>query len=159
MSYRVWGDRISTGDFVALSAFQVIKLNKNFVILAAKVSLIVYNSPVYDFIRGNLYTVVNGKPESLICTSDNIFKPADVCAVANGVKEIYFTFKSPYGVRFSGLDQIAFVLTASGYVGDANSHLAMQKAWPDPVYKLNFTPTLENLPVAPRRIALIGART
>lgn len=158
--WKVWGDPITTADMSGNLVYQKLKPNDDIFCLAVRIWVIVYNNPTYTSLSLKLYSedTATTAPGNLILSSDNVQLKADVCTLANGVKEIWFHFNSPNGIALNTATNYYFVLNAVGYTGDASSHLAWMKAWPDPVYTTNLSTTVESLAVAPKTIYIIGSR-
>lgn len=159
MSKKWYAERISTGQLSDKSIFQLFKINSNQLLLSTRVQLCVFNSPIFTGLKGHIYSVQNNAPVELIATSSNSFDAADISTQANGIREIYFEFNPPKGIKLNGSTFYALVLSATTYVGDETTHIGWVKAWPQPAYPTNFTANFENLLSAPKTLALFGAST
>lgn len=158
MSYRVFADQIYSSDLTDKSCHQRFILGSNCLLLSIRLSLVLYNAPEIVGLRANIYSSRSEIPNSLLHTSENKFETSDISTEDNAVKEIFFEFKKPDGVKLSGLEEYCIVLSAESYTGNATSHIAWVKQWPTPTYRENFDPTFQNLLTSPRTLAFIGAK-
>jgi hypothetical protein len=153
---KVFGDRFSTGDLSAQDAYQLFKISQDMLLLAARLEIVVFNSPSFSNLNASIFSVKNNLPDTLICTSDNSFSLTELTSQAYALKEIFFSFRGPNGQMLSSNEFYAIVLNATSYVGDENSHLAWKKGFPDPTYLLNDPISLEHLQICQRQVAFIG---
>lgn len=158
MGWRVFGERWATSELTDTTKAQKFKPNDDMLLLAVRTWVIVYNNPTYTSLNMKIYSNNAGSPGTLLHTSDNVQLKADVCTLANGVKEIYFAFNAPQGVPLQASDYYHIVINGSGYTGSDSAHLAWMKAFPDPVYQTGISVTFENLAVSPYAMYFIGAR-
>jgi hypothetical protein len=99
---------------------------------------------------------VSNGPSRLKATSINSWSTGDILQnEPHGIAEVYFEFL-PFGVRKD--DKYHIVINADTYTKTDNSFIAWRNAWPDPVYKTNYTPTGLNFLESPYMItAFIGS--
>lgn len=154
----MWGDRMSASDLTAPNAYQLIQPHSDMLLRAVRTKVLLFNGPAFSNLKLSLYSVYNSLPAALICNSSNSYAKADVSAHDNACREIFFEFNPPHGRELVASEIYALVLSASGYSGDETSNLGWKKAWPDPSYALNFTPTMEHINTAPYDLTLIGAQ-
>lgn len=158
MAWTVWGDDWESGQLSNTEKFQTMKFNKNTVLRAIRTWVIVINDPVFTDLNMKIYSneIVSGDntPVKLLHTSTDSRTKAEVHTLEHGVKEIYFTFND---VPLQSETFYNFVINGTGYVPTGSSYLAWMKAFPDPVYSNNFTPSLETLNIAPYQIYAIGS--
>lgn len=159
MGWTVWGDVFESGQLSDTSMFCSVSFGENIILRAMRTWVIAYNDPTFTDLSMKIYSnePVGGynTPKKLLYTSTDVRTKAEILTLENGVKEIYFTFDDE---PINGNDIYNVVLSGSGYVPTGSSYLAWMKAWPDPVYASGFTPTYENLMVAPYQIYAIGGR-
>lgn len=157
MGHRVWADRFESGQLSNTDMFQTIKLGDNKIVIAIRTWLVIYNSPTFTNLKMHIYSnevvSTDNTPRVLLATSTNSFNLSDITTYANAKREVYFKFNF---VPFKDQDLYNLVMSADGYVYSESSHLAWVKGWPDPVYKTSFTPTFENLLIAPYEAYAIG---
>lgn len=158
MAWTVWADNFETGELSNTNKFQSIKFKGNYLLKAIRTWVLIYNDPVFTNLNMKIYSndVVLGKntPKNLITTSVDVRTKAEVHTLANGVKEIYFTFND-FPVQSETIYNL--VINGSGYVPTLNSYLGWVKSWPDPVYQDGYTPTFETLLVAPYQVYAVGS--
>lgn len=152
--WKVYADTVSTADAVGTTMSQKVDFNKNIILRACRIWIICYGNPNFTSLTMKIYSNDGGSPKKLLHTSTNSPTKAEVITLDNGVKEIYFNFNYPV---FDADDSYHFVLQAAGYTYSDASHFSWKKAWPDPVYTTNWTPTSINLLTAPRAIYFIGS--
>jgi hypothetical protein len=157
---KVWADPWSAGALSDASMFQPITIADDMVLAAVRTSVVVIGNPVFTSLCMKLYSneTVGGlaTPRKLLATSTDVRTKAEVHTLPHGVKEVYFTFGN---LPLKGGDTYNLVVNGTGYAPVADSSLlAWRKAWPDPVYRGGFTPTLINVNAAPYELYLIGAR-
>jgi len=159
MGWKVWGDNWETGELDNTNKYQTLRVNNSNIILRwVRTWVIVINDPVFTDLNMKIYSneVVSGDntPKKLLHTSltPDLTK-TQIIALENGVKEIYFKFNE---VPLQKDTFYNFVVNGDGYVPTASSYLCWMKAFPDPVYSNNFTPTLERLPYAPYQMYIGG---
>lgn len=157
MSLKTLGGWISTTQMSQKEAAQRFKLHENMLLLAVKIQVIIFNAPTVESLRAKIYSVRNGLPIVELASSYNSFDLAEMCAQNSGLVELYFNFSEPHGIKLNGQEEYCLVLGADTYVGNDGSHLAWKRAWPDNIYSLNYTPSIENAGVSPYHLAFIGA--
>lgn len=157
MTWTVWGQRFDTADFPGTTYFQKFKVQSDLYALAVRTWVIAYNNPTFTSISGLIYSDRNGSPGKLLFTSSNQITKAEMITQANGVKEIYFEFAPNEGIPLRAGDYFHLVLSVSGYTGDASSHLAWRKAYPDPVYSTGLPTTPEKIGIFPYAVTIEGA--
>lgn len=136
--WRVWAERLETADFVGVPRmFQTVKFHKNIILKGMRTWVIVYNNPNFTNLEMRIYANHGGVQGKLLYTSSNVITKAQMITLANGVKEIFFDFDTlPI---FKDEDTYLFTLMANGYTGDATSHIAWMRAYPDPVYRTGLS--------------------
>lgn len=157
--WTVYGDPWESGELANTNKFQTIKYKDNIILKAIRTWVIVVNDPTFTNLTMKIYsnTVVSSDntPVKLLYTSTNTLTKSEIITLANGVKEIYFTFDD---VPMQEETLYNLVINGAGYVYSSSSHLAWMKAWPDPVYTAGYTPTSESLAVAPYQVYAIGGK-
>lgn len=155
---KVYGNPIYTADISNKATYQRFKLPSDFLLLSVRMGMIYYNSPVFTDLKLSLYSDNSQSlPGGLIAESSNSVTSSDVSTLAYADKEIYFEWNTPHGIHLQGEQWYHLVLSSASYVGNENSHIALKKSWPSHPHE-NFTPTLENLAVAPWEFSFIGAQ-
>jgi hypothetical protein len=152
--WRVWGWRYDTSELADTTVYQPVIFNKKAILEGCRIWVIAYNDPVFTSLSMKIYSDKDGLPKTLLHTSTNVVAKSDMLTLANGIKEIFFTFNRP---TFNSTDTYHFVLNATGYTGNTGSHLAWMKAFPDPVYREGLTLSVTNLNRNPMTIYFIGA--
>lgn len=156
MGLTAWGDTWSTAAMADTSMFQTISFDENTVLQAVRTWIIGIGNPTFTSLTMKIYSneVVAGAntPRVLLWTSTNAPTKAEIFSKQNGCREIYFEFGLP---ALRAGEKYNLVINATGYTYAELSHLAWRKAWPDPVNKA-FTPTIENLALAPYALYAIG---
>jgi hypothetical protein len=152
----IYGFPLMTAGLSNKATYQRFKVSESSLILAAKIGVVVYNSPSFSDLTLSIYSDRSSLPGALMYSSSNTVTSASICTLANGNKEIYFEFNPPDGVEIRGEEYYHLVLSSLTYVGDDNSHLAWKASWPDHTYS-GFTPDAVNLNLAPFQVSFIGA--
>ena len=94
-------------------------------------------------------------PRALIYTSTNVVTSAQMCTLANGIKEVYFEFNDAI---FNSTDVYHFVPYINGYSGNSTSkHLAWKHSYPDPAYQTGLTIDWNFLLESPYDLTFVGA--
>jgi hypothetical protein len=158
MGWQVYGEPLLTADFsgpVTSKCQKIILPDSPCLLAAIKAWIIVYNDPTFTDLCLKLYSNRNGNPDRLLYTSASVLK-SDILTDLNAVKEVPFLFNDPDGIYLGANDTLWASVSGTGYTGDASSHLAWKKSYPDPVYLTNLTLQFENLHVAPLALVLVG---
>lgn len=158
MGWRVWGSGWDSADEIeGTSLYQPVVFNRDVVLRAARTWIIVVGDPVFDSLSMKIYSnrPVDSfdAPGKLLHSSTDTRAKAEIHTLANGVKEIFFTFAD---IPLKGTEVYNFVINGAGYVPAPNSHLAWMKGFPDPVYATGYTPAIETINRAPFQIYFIG---
>jgi len=157
MGWKVWAEVWKTGELSNANKFQSIKFNKNLILRALRTWIVVYNDPIFTNLNAKIYSneIINtmNAPKKLLYTSSKSLSKSQIITLENGIKEIYFEFNY---VPINGDDTYNIVINGTDYVYGLGSHLGWVKAWPDPIYREGYTPTYENLLVAPYQVYAIG---
>jgi hypothetical protein len=160
MTWRVYADVYDTGELTGEAKSQALKATKNILVKAIRTVVVLVGNPTFTNLKMEVYdnNILANLPSTLKAESMNSFNLGDILTThPNGVAEIYFEF-IPFGIRKT--DTYHIVLKADTYVPTANSFLAWRNAWPDPVYKTNYTPTGLNFLQSPYLItAVIGSES
>lgn len=157
--WKVYGDPFESGELANTNKFVTAKFINNKILIGVRTWIICYNDPKFTSLNMKIYSneVVGGLNtcKKLLYTSTNTILKSEIITLDNGAKEIYFDFNK---IPINGDDRYNFVLSGSGYVYSSSSHIAWMKAFPDPVYAggSGYTPTMENMGVAPYHIYFIG---
>lgn len=154
--WRTFGQQVFTADVGSQSVYQRFQVPKKYLLLSVKTWMIFYNNPTFSGLWIELWSDLGGKPGQLLKSSKVRLK-SELLTKANGFLEIPFDFSAPLGVTLQASDWYHLVINASGYTGDASSHISWMKAFPDPIYDTGYTPTFENLSIAPYQLSMIGA--
>lgn len=157
MGWRVWGDDFKSDDFSNPNKFQTFRPNKDIILENVRTWFIFINDPIFTDINLKIYSneVRNGDntPVELIATS--ISKPkSELITLENGVKETGFEFANPISLGENTWYNV--VINGSGYLPTDTSYICWMKAFPDPVYTNNFTPSFEVLGKAPYQMYIIS---
>ncbi len=159
MPQKLWGEPFLTADFSSTPVkYQPFKVEDNFLLKACRSYFILYNSAAFTSIQMRIYSnaPLTSTPSQLLFTSSTSRTKAQLFpANTNGFKETFFEF-STYPNLKSG-ETYHFVPWISGYTGDASSHVAWVRDFPDPVNRTNLTVETKNLAVFPFRVYAIGA--
>lgn len=158
MGWKVYGKEMLAGELTGSGVSQVVIPDIDTILIGVRLWLIFVGDPVLADLNLKIYgnDSIDDTASSLLHTSSDTRTKAEIITLANGVKEIYFTFNE---VNLNQGDKYHFVLNGTGYVPVVgSSYVAWRVAWPDPVYRNNYTPTSVNLTTAPFFISsLIGA--
>lgn len=157
MGWRVWGDKLLTGELGASGREQPVIFNKNVILLAVRTWVIVNNDPSFTSINMKIYSDDSSSRGKLLHTSDNSVTKSELITSTNGVKEAYFEFDAPTGVPLKGTTTYRFALDGAGYTGSSSSHLAWRIGFPDPVYQNNITVSFNDLLQMPYTMVFVGA--
>ena len=131
MAWKGWGEPLLTADATGVRVYSTFSFTQNAIIQAMRFRIIFYNDPTLTAVTGKIYHD-NGAtaPGELIASSTDSRAKAELNSDGNGLVETYLTFdKIPIRKSMS----IHFVLNMTGYTGTAGSHIAWEKAYPDPV--------------------------
>jgi len=158
MAWEVWGNPYLTGELSNTTRHQPVIFHDDIVLRACRTWVVIYNNPVFTNLQMKIYSseLVGGSqvPKKLLHTSSNSPTKAEIITLSNGVKEIYFDFDFPV---FSANDTYHFVLSGTGYTGTTDSHIAWQKAFPDPVNRTGLTLSANDIGIAPFQLYFIGS--
>ncbi len=156
MAWQVYGVPLETADMSGVTPSQTFTLNSRRLIVAARAWISLYNDPVFTNVYAEIRANAAGTASTVIATSAVLTK-AQVLTLDNGVKEVPFVFATPPGgIPLNGTDTYHFLVRATGYTGDASSHIAWRKDWPVPRYG-DYTPNAGNANTSPYDLTLIGA--
>lgn len=158
MGSLVFGDNFEASDFSSAAKFQTIKFNKNVIVRAFRTWIIVYNDPVFTNLNMKIYSndVVSGDntPKLLLHTSTDVRTKAEIHTLANGIKEIYFTFAD---INFQANTLYNVVINGTGYAPTLTSYLNWMHGFPDPVCDTDYIAAMETLSFSPYQVYAIGA--
>lgn len=158
MAWTVWGEKFETGELANTTHFQTVEFNKNVILRAIRMWVIIYDDPVFTDLNCKIYSndIVSGdnSPKKLLHTSTDVRTKAEVHTLASGVKEIYFTFND---IPMQKNTKYNIVLNGAGYMPTAGSYIAWVKSWPDPIYRTGLTVTTSNVGDLPYQVYYIGA--
>lgn len=126
-----YGEPLLTADASGTRVHSPFSFTKNVIIKAARFRVIVYNDPTLTSINGKIYSDDGSTaPNALIATSTDSRAKAELTSENNAVVETYVTFGN---LSWKAGVVGHFVLGLSGYTGTTSSHIAFEKAYPDPV--------------------------
>lgn len=121
---------------------------------AVRTWIVLYNEPTLGTLSLRIYSNVGTSPGQLVATATKTWTRTDISEDLNDLLEVYFDFDEAIQLN---QDTYHFALWCSGYTGTESSHLAWVKMCPDAL-NTGFTPTFENIAVAPFKVGLIGDR-
>jgi hypothetical protein len=152
MSWRMIGKPISTAEMAAATVYQTLTMPAvgNKLLKAATAGVIFYNDPAFVNLHMRLYT----SGGTLLATSAAWAK-ADILTLDHAYKSIGFTFTSPFPLTAGS--SYRFALYATGYTGDASTHISWRHAYPDPQYREGLTLEAANGDNHPLELSVIGA--
>ncbi|MDZ4678395.1 MAG: hypothetical protein SGI74_12900 [Oligoflexia bacterium] len=160
MGIRVFGEWLKTGDFTGSpQVFSPVLFHDEgvepFILRGLKTFMILYNDPVFTSLEMRIYSDNGGRPGGLVYTSTNVQIKSAITTLANAFKEIWFDFDQLPALPRD--ETFYFVLWANGYTGIETSHIAWQRAWPNPIQRsshLNLDGKF--LSRFPYQVAIIG---
>lgn len=155
MGWRMVGKPYATADMVGTpTVSQKFSLTENQIIRGINAGVIFYNTPVFTSLYLKLYSDRGGSPAYLFATSTNSYTQAQCLAGdTNSYRILGFTF-ADIPARLSTTYHA--VLYASGYTGDASSHIAWRTTYPDPQYRTGITTSAEKGANQPFEFAIIS---
>lgn len=130
MALRVWGEPLLTADATGNRVFSPFIPAKNVILRAIRFRVIFNNDPTLTSIAGRIHANDNGSVGPKIADSTDSRTKLELITQGNGVVESYLTFND---LPLRSGDTYYVLLTLNGYTGTASSHVAWEKAWPDPV--------------------------
>jgi hypothetical protein len=158
MTWRVYADVYEAGELTGTAKSQQFIPKSNQMIKAIRTILVLVGNPNFTNLKMQIYDndFVSQGPSKLKAESITTWSTGELLKTdPHGLVEIYFEFL-PFGVRKD--DKYHIVLNADTYTKTDNSFIAWRNAWPDPVYKTNYTPTGLNYLASPYMItAFIGS--
>jgi len=133
MAIHTWGEILLTADASSTRVYSPISFTKNVILRAMRFRIVYYGSPTINSINGKIYSD-NGStaPNSLLYTSSDSRLTAELNTNGNGLVETYVLFNYPHLAKDTTYH---FVLGLSGYTGTTSSHIAFEKAYPDPIIR------------------------
>lgn len=158
MGWRVWGSGWdSTEELEDGALYQPVLFNRDTVLRAARTWIIVVGDPVFESLSMKIHSnrVIDDfdTPGKILHSSIDVRTKSEIHTLANGVKEIFFTFAD---IPLKGSEVYNFVINGEGYMPAPSSHLAWMKGFPDPVYATGYSPAIETINRAPFQIYFIG---
>lgn len=157
MGWKVYANPFETGELSNTAKFQTVKFVEDKILLAVRTWIVLYNNPTFTNLNMKIYSNDDSSgantPGMLLATSTNTQIKSDIITLENGAREIWFQFDY---FPVNGEDKYNFVVNGDGYTYSDESHIAWMLAWPDPVYSAAYTPTFENLLVAPYQLYAVG---
>lgn len=159
MGWRVWGERLETGDLTSNPprVSQSVKFNENVVLRGCRTWIVVQNKSLITLtgLTMKVYSDRAGAPGKLLHTSTKVWSGlSDIITLEHGVKEIYFDWDDPV---FKSTDTYHFALAATTYTGDVDNHIAWRRGYPDPVYQTNLSILTTKITVFPFALYFIGS--
>ena len=158
--YTRYGNTIEAGGLSDGSYYSMIKSTSDLILKCVRPMLIFYGDPSFTNLRGHIYSndVQTSAPYQSIATSTNVINLSDVKTTHSYIeKSVPFIFND---VALKGSDTYWFVLSSDAYTPVTDvSFIAWSKAWPDPTYKTNYTPTGGNFLTAPHMIESVYGAT
>lgn len=153
MGWRVYADTYNSDSEMGDKTQRVI-FNKNIILRYVRCWVVFYNNPGVTSLNMKIYSDNGGAKGALLHTSTNSLTKAQMITLANGIKEIYFSFPD---IQLDGVNTYHFALdgTVSGL--SASSTVAWKHTFPDPYYRTGLALTLEELQVSPYDLYFIGA--
>lgn len=155
MVWTVYGSIYENGsDLTDTTLFQPVKFPENTIVKGVRTWIILASDPTFTDLNMKVYSNREDSgdpaPGVLLHTStDTRLKSEILTTEDNGVREIYFTFND---INLKANDTYHFVINGTGYSPTSSSFIAWRIAWPDPVYTANYTPTANNISIAPYMI-------
>jgi len=154
MTWRIWLRPWDSGQLSNTDIFQPVTFKRNMMLLAARTWIFGISDPTFTSLNMKIYSDENDTPKKLLATSTNSPLKSEIFTTyGNGIKEIFFEFNN-FNVQSETLYNI--VINGIGYSPTSSSFLGWRKAYPDPIYRAGYTPTKENLGVAPYEISFVG---
>jgi hypothetical protein len=136
MATRMWGEYYLTADLasatVAPSVIQPVFFDTDVLIYGMAAAFAFYNDPAFTALGMSLFSSSGtgyGIPAQRVAYT-NSYAKALLLTSTNGFKSVGFTLTQVYKVRANTIIQACPFVT--GYTGTSSSHIAWQKAYPDP---------------------------
>jgi hypothetical protein len=131
-----------------------VKFLKPEVIRCTRAWVAFINNPPITNLRMEVYTDNNNAKGSLLYTSTNTLTKAQMITLANGIKEIYFTFAD---VQLDNLNYYHFVLNGVASGMSESSCIAWKHGFPDNIYRTGLTLAYEEMLTSPYDLYFQGA--
>jgi len=158
MVWRIYGARFESVELANTNVFNNFTPTKNILLLGIRTWIIINNNTSYSNLSMDIYSNDDDDgtdaPGVVIASSTNNWQPSEIATEDYAAKEIYFDFDN---IPLNEATKYNLVLKADGYVYTSTSFLAWRKAWPDPIYRAGYTPTIPNMGRAPYEVSFIGA--
>lgn len=133
MTWDVWGKVINTTEAANAAVFQPFKFQRNTILRAVKVKLLLINDPTFTAVTakifGNNENTANPEPSTLLYSATNTKAKGDLLTQNSAIAETYFEFDDPM-LRFGTYYHL--VLNLTGYTAASDSYVAWKHAFPDP---------------------------
>lgn len=154
MAWKVFGDTYNNDSELGTKSYRCKFLNPE-IIRTVRTWVIFYNNPSITNLNMKIYTDNNGQIGSLLHTSTNSLTKSQMITLANGCKEIYFTFDD---VSIDNLNYYHYVLTGLSSGLSSTSTIAWKHGWPDNIYRTGLSLSFEELLVSPYDVYFEGAK-
>lgn len=157
MTWRVYADPLTETDLTTATgkSIRFTPSEKNLVITGCFTFLVFNNPGSFSDLVIKLYSDRETLPGSLIATATRVWDKSDLLTTHNnGIKYVGFSFGQNISLNLNTYYHL--VLNCSGYTFGESSHIAWEKAWPDPIY--NQPASWNDLDNAQYKFGLIGAR-
>jgi len=131
VTFQTWGEPYLTADASNQRVFSPFKFTKNVLVSGFRYRIIFNNDPTLTSIGGRIFSD-NGStaPSALIASSTDTRPKSELNTLGNGIAESFVLFND---VPLRKDTTYHFLLTLNGYTGTSSSHVAWEKAYPDPV--------------------------
>ncbi len=138
MSWRMISKPYTTAEMIGTPTIsQRFTTSTNQALRGVAAGVLVYNNPAITALTMEIWTDRDSSAAVLIATSSTSYSKVQLLGVENSSYNLVgFTFDD-IALRSGGFYHLA--LRASGYTGDATSHVAWRKSYPDPQYRTGMT--------------------
>jgi hypothetical protein len=159
MTLRLWVRPWDSGQLSNADIFQPFYPRKNMMLKAVRTWIFAKSDPTYTSLNMKLYSNDDSSgddvPKAVIATSTNVVTKAQIQPTQpHAISEVYFEFDD---IPLQSDTKYNLVINGTGYSPTSSSFLGWRKAYPDPIYRTGYTPTKENLGIAPYEISIVGA--
>ena len=157
MSYAVVGEVLKTADMATSppTFFHRFDVNRMMELKAVRLQVVKYGVPSLSSLGLELrsgYQAGSGG-RGLIATASTTYTLAGISTANYSCAEIFFEFDQ--APLLAPNVEYTLNLTASGYTGDDDNHLAWVRTYPDPIVSFSGSTTFEQLGRFPFHVALI----
>jgi len=154
MTLKIWADPIATSEASDTTKYIRFSPLKNTSMDGLFVWMLFKDVVAFTDLKAKLYSDRDGIPGALIATTSTTYTRAQcLTTYNNGYKYLGFQFSSKIPLNKDTYYHI--VMNCSNYTYAEESHMALVKAWPDPVYQQPAT--YVDLLRSPYNFGIMGA--